>query len=305
MKVLVTGSQGTLGRPLVRELESRGHDVWGCDLQHGEKKEIRADVAEARQLERVFSIVQPEICYHLAAEFGRKNGEDYPEQLWRSNCIGTRNVIDACVCHKTFLAFASSSEAYGDGADLGEMKEDILLSHVPNFHNEYALTKWTNEKQIQIAIRHRGLDAAILRFFNAYGPGEEYNDYRSVVCLFIYRMMKGLPITAYRDYHRAFMYVDDWARTVSNCTNRMSAINGEAINISGTEDCEMEELVKKIFFKLGRCSSQVNYLTKEEANVVNKRPSVLKAQTLLDHRCDVGLDEGLDRTIAWMKKFYG
>ncbi|MGH9202831.1 MAG: NAD-dependent epimerase/dehydratase family protein, partial [Vicinamibacterales bacterium] len=33
-KILVTGSEGTLGRPLVRELRRRGHDVWGCDLQH-------------------------------------------------------------------------------------------------------------------------------------------------------------------------------------------------------------------------------------------------------------------------------
>ena len=44
MQILVTGSQGTLGKKLVSELTRRGHNVFGCDLHHGEKNEIRADV---------------------------------------------------------------------------------------------------------------------------------------------------------------------------------------------------------------------------------------------------------------------
>ena len=45
-RILVTGSHGTLGRPLVRELRRRGHDVWGCDLQHQPEQEYRrADVS--------------------------------------------------------------------------------------------------------------------------------------------------------------------------------------------------------------------------------------------------------------------
>ena len=48
-KVLVTGSQGTLGKPLVRELRRRGHEVWGTDLQHqADPQYVRADVAEYR-----------------------------------------------------------------------------------------------------------------------------------------------------------------------------------------------------------------------------------------------------------------
>ncbi len=55
-KILITGVMGTLGRPLARELQERGHDVWGVDLQHqADQKYYRADVANFRQLERVFS----------------------------------------------------------------------------------------------------------------------------------------------------------------------------------------------------------------------------------------------------------
>ena len=76
-KILITGVMGTLGRPLKRELERRGHDVWGTDLQHqADQQYFRADVANYRQLERVFE-QNYDFVYHLAAEFGRINGEEY------------------------------------------------------------------------------------------------------------------------------------------------------------------------------------------------------------------------------------
>ena len=84
-KILVTGSRGTLGRLLVKELRLRGHDVWQCDLQHCEQPQyLRADVANYRQLERVFE-QKYDYVYHLAAEFGRLNGEEYYDTLWQTN----------------------------------------------------------------------------------------------------------------------------------------------------------------------------------------------------------------------------
>src|SRR5215468_5226015 len=123
--ILVTGSKGTLGRPLVRELQRRGHDVWGMDLQHqADQKFIRADVASYRQLERVFE-QNYDYVYHLAAEFGRINGEEYYDTLWATNVIGTRNVLELQRRHGFRLIFASSSEIYGD------KHEEILEESVP------------------------------------------------------------------------------------------------------------------------------------------------------------------------------
>ena len=57
MRILVTGSKGTLGTPLVNELKKRGHEVWQCDLQHKrDDNYIRANVSNYRQLERVFRL---------------------------------------------------------------------------------------------------------------------------------------------------------------------------------------------------------------------------------------------------------
>src|SRR5215471_18884784 len=91
MKILVTGGLGAVGRWLVPELRRRGHEVWMCDLaHHHDSQYTRCDVSEYRQLERVFERQRFDLVYHLAAEFGRWNGEDFYETLWRSNVIGTK-----------------------------------------------------------------------------------------------------------------------------------------------------------------------------------------------------------------------
>ena len=309
MKILVTGSRGTLGTKLVAELRRRGHDVHGVDLDHcDDLQTYRCDVRESRQVIRAFEKVRPEVVYHLAAEFGRNNGEEYYEQLWTSNCLGTRNIIEACLKFDSHLVFASSSEAYGElelPEDKNALHEDLLLDHVPVFHNEYALSKWTNEKQIQIAIKNRQLSATILRFFNAYGPGESYHPYRSVVCLFIYRLLFGHPITIYRNYHRVFMYVDDWARTVSNVADTYTAYpSGEIFNIGGLEYRSIEDLHAMLMDCIGQSSSEVTFLEKEAANVTNKKPDNTKAIQMLGHNPSILLAEGLPLTVEWMKKKY-
>ena len=106
-RVLITGVLGTIGRVLKDECLSRGHTTFGCDLYHSTDEYgfslrsdveapgyARCDVTRYRQLERVFETFGPfDFVYHCAAEFGRWNGEDFYEALWRTNAIGTKNII--------------------------------------------------------------------------------------------------------------------------------------------------------------------------------------------------------------------
>ena len=187
MKILVTGSKGTLGTQLVKELLKRDHEVWGCDLQHQRDDNfIRADISNYRQMERVFDANQYDYVYHLAAEFGRINGEEYYDTLWETNVIGTRNILEWQKKKGFRLIFASSSEIYGDIHN-EILSEDLPLTQSIIQHNDYAVTKWVNEIQVMNFEKRFRNECMRLRFFNAYGPGEYYHHYRSVVCLFLLR----------------------------------------------------------------------------------------------------------------------
>lgn len=89
-RVLVTGRLGFIGSHLAAELESRGHEVWVCDLMHSCRPNyVRCDVSKYRQVERLFEEHDFDFVYHAAAEYGRWNGEDYYENLWLTNAVGS------------------------------------------------------------------------------------------------------------------------------------------------------------------------------------------------------------------------
>lgn len=303
MNILVTGSRGTLGRPLVAELEARGHEVWGCDLQHhiGPRYE-RVDIAEHRQLARLFKRERFDLVYHLAAEFGRINGEEYYEQLWRTNVIGTRHVLELQRVHGFRLISASSSEIYGEGLD-GALGESITDSAPLNHLNDYAITKWVNERQCMNFAARYGSEIMRLRFFNAYGPGELYHDYRSVVCLFCYRALAGLPYTVYDGYHRVFMYIEDFVPTLANAAERFRA--GEVYNIGGEEYRSVREVSDLVLSALGKDDHLVTYLPLDRHNVTNKRPDITKAVRDLGHVNRVTLEGGVPATLEWLATEYG
>ena len=94
MRILVTGGSGVVGTPLVQELRKRGHEVWILDISHHHDPQyIRCDISEFRQLQEALTVTEFDLVYHLAAEFGRFNGEDYYERMWKSNVIGTKNLL--------------------------------------------------------------------------------------------------------------------------------------------------------------------------------------------------------------------
>jgi dTDP-glucose 4,6-dehydratase len=301
-KILVTGSEGTLGKPLCEELEKRGHRVDRCDLKHSISKNYRrVDVAEYRQIKDIIYDLQPDYIYHLAAEFGRMNGEQYYEQVWRSNVIGTRNILEV---QKEFLGdgpnliFASSSEIYGNLND-PILNEDLIPAAQ---ENDYAISKWVNEIQCRNFRSRYANRIMTLRFFNAYGPGEFYNAYRSVCTLFCYRALHKIPYQVFEGYHRVFMFIDDFIPTLANACDRF--VDGAVINIGGEEYRSVKELSDIVMKCSGGDPSLVKVLPEDKHNVVNKRPDITRAKEMLGHNPTTTLEEGIAKTIEWMKEVY-
>jgi len=305
MKILITGSSGTIGRLLMLELIKRGHEVRGIDLKHSNNPlEIRCDIAESRQLLIAFEKLHdnhgfiPDFVLNLAAEFGRLNGEDFYESVWSSNVIGLRNILELQKRIKFKLIHASSSEIYG------ELKVDKITEDMQPgvLSNDYAISKLVNEMQIRNFRERYGNQVEILRFFNSYGPGEYFTEYRSVCCLFCYKALHNMPYDVYKNYHRVFMFVDDFIPTLANACERFQ--DGAIINIGGEEYRSVEELSEIVLKCAGKTDALVTYYEQDKHNVTNKRPDIEFAKKLLGHNPKVTLEEGIAKTIAWMKEVY-
>ncbi|MCK4236022.1 MAG: NAD(P)-dependent oxidoreductase [Candidatus Krumholzibacteria bacterium] len=301
MNILVTGGLGTVGHVLVKELRERGHDVWICDLPHHHSDQyLRCDVGSFWQLQRVFESVKFDMVYHLAAEFGRWNGEDYYDTLWRSNAIGTKNIIRMQEKHRFRMVFFSSSEVYGDYD--GVMSEDVMDKYEVRQLNDYAISKWVSEMQIMNSAAMNGTETVRVRLFNTYGPGEYYSPYRSVICRFIYSALFDLPYTVYLSHHRTSTYVTDTVRTLANISERFKP--QEVYNVGGTQYHDIKYLSDLILQDLGKSDNNITYSEGEPFTTKDKKVDLTKAIRDLDHKITIPLEEGIPKTIEWMKSVY-
>ncbi len=302
MKILVTGGLGAVGKPLSEELRRRGHEVWISDRMHYYKPcYIRCDIGEFHQVENLFNIVKFDYVYHLAAEFGRRNGEDFYETLWKTNVIGTKNILRMQDQLKFKMIFTSSSEVYGDYR--GVMSEDVMDKVAIRQMNDYAMSKRVNEMQILNSADKFGAETVRVRLFNTYGPGEYYSEYRSAICIFIYRALHNLPYTVYTKHKRTSSYIDDTVATLANIVENFKP--GEVYNIAGNELHDMKHASDIILNYLGKDGSFVEYGDIEEDTTLEKKADISKAIYGLGHKITVSLEEGIARTIEWQKEVYG
>jgi len=301
MKILVTGGLGAVGTWLVKELRGRGHEVWVMDRpHHHDPQYVRGDVGEFRQFERVVEGRDFECVYHLAAEFGRWNGEDFYETLWRTNAIGTKNLLRLQERLGFRSIYFSSSEVYGDYD--GVMVEDVMDRVEIRQMNDYAMTKWVGEQQVLNSAAMFGTETVRVRLFNTYGPGEPYSRYRSAICIFAYHALHDMPFTVYTGHLRTSTFVSDTTRTLANIVDGFRP--GEVYNIGGLDIHDMETPARMILEHLGKPASLATYKEGEPFTTKEKRVDCSKAIRDLAHAPKVTIEEGIPRTLDWMKAYY-
>ena len=300
-RILITGSMGNIGHELQLELLRRGHDVYGCDLHHSHKQNYRrCDVGQYRQVLELFKQFGDfDLVYHAGAEFGRANGEDFFEQLWTSNMIGTKNMLRLQKEYGYKMVFFSSSEAYGDYGHV--MYESVPLDHPLRQLNSYAISKSASELEVINDSERYSLKNVRVRLFNTYGR-EMYNEYRSVIARFCYYVLHSKPYTVHLGHKRSFSYIDD---TVNALANIISAfVPGNVYNIGDSTQYSIKYISDLINKECGTDDSLVQYEDKEKLTTTEKAISNHKASMELGYHKSIPIEEGIRRTVAWMRKIY-
>jgi len=306
-KILVTGGSGFIGTNLVNELRSRGHKVVACDLLNHELPDyIRCDVQNFRHIQRVFDSFGPfDYVYHLAAEYGRWNGEDYYENLWETNVIGTKHMLRMQEEKDFRMIFFSSAEVYGDYE--GEMTEDVMVGNpIKDTYqmNDYAISKWAGELMCMNSTKMFGTETVRVRPVNCYGPHEEYTPYRGFVPKFIYHALHDMPYTVYQGHKRIIDYVEDTCKTFANIVDNF--IPGEVYNVGGRREWErdIKEISDIALSTLGKDDSLVTYKEAEPFTTQVKKIDFSKCIRDLNHNPSVSPEEGIQKTVDWMKWYY-
>lgn len=305
-KILVTGSSGFIGTNLCNELYKRDYDLISLDQYHTDKKNyIRADIRNFRQLEKIFEKHTFDFVYHLAAEYGRWNGEDYYENLWSTNVIGTKHLIRLQEKYGFKMIFFSSAEVYGDFN--GIMSEDVMVDNpIKDTYqiNDYAISKWVGELMCMNSAKMYGTETVRVRPVNCYGPHEHYTPYRGFIPKFIYHALFDRPYTVYREHKRIIDYVEDSCRTWANIIDNF--IPGEVYNVGGRPEWErtIKEYSDLILDAVGIDDSIVTYKDSEPFTTVIKTIDCSKAIRDLYHDPQIPPEEGIKRTVEWMKKYY-
>lgn len=302
--ILVTGGRGFIGTNLVRELRSRGHDVWTSDIVQGEDaRHVRADVGSYQQMESLLRQRRFDYVYHLAAEYGRWNGEDHYENLWHTNVIGTKHLLRLQEQHRFRMVFFSSAEVYGDYDQL--MTEDIMDQVPIKQMNDYAITKWAGELQCLNHAAMFGLEIVRVRPVGCYGPHEYYSRYRGVIPVFVYHALMGRPFTVHRGHRRIFDYVEDTCRTFANIADNF--LPGRVYNVGGREEwaISIEELAGLVLEATGTDPGLARYEGEEAFTTRVKLVDFSRARQELGHDPQVNIREGLARYVTWARRAYG
>jgi len=287
MKVLVIGSEGNVGVPLVRHLREVGHDVRETDIrQRWRDNYIMGDVTRAVDLLPFFDW-GPDCVILLAAIVSRVTCELSPSVAVSTNLVGLNDVIQLCKRGGSKLVFFSTSEIYGPHHD---PMDEAVPNPQPN--NRYGLLKWLGEQLVEYEVRSCGLKAVTLRPFMMYDEDEDLGDQRSAISRFAGRLATGRSIEVHEGSERGWFHVSDAVRAIAAS---MTLDEYAVINIGNAEFVSTVKLAEMIRQKLGAPEYLVKIVSQPSKMTPVKRPLLNRQKTLLKIEPRISLEEGLDR----------
>src|SRR5579875_3334147 len=298
---LVTGGAGFLGSHLCDELLSRGHRVICVDnFETGSLaniEHIRDSMFEHRNIDIIepyFIEEQIDFVYHLASPASPIDYLRLPLATLKVGSHGTHHTLGLAKAHRARFLTASTSEVYGDPKE--HPQRESYWGHVNPIgpRGVYDEAKRYAEALTMAYHRQQGVDTAIVRIFNTYGPRMRPRDGRAIPT-FLRQALQDRPITVFGDgsQTRSFCYVDDLVRGIIRLAE--SGYH-DPVNIGNPNEFTLLELAETVIDVTGSESKIVfAELPTDDPHV--RQPDITKARELLDWEPTVQLREGLARTL--------
>ena len=231
---------------------------------------------------------------HLGSPASPRHFRDLPVEVLRAGSTATLHLLDLAERAGATFLFASSSEVYGEPA-VHPQPEDYR-GNVSTLGERacYDEAKRFSEAAVDTYRLRRGLDTRIVRIFNTYGPRMRLDDGRIVVT-FVQQALAGEPLTVHGDgsQTRSFCFVDDLARGIVALLDSDVVV---PVNLGSTDEHTVLGIARLVL-RLTGSDSTVTFVERPENDPSRRRPDLTRARDLLGWAPEVGVEEGMARTI--------
>ena len=305
--ILVAGGAGFIGTNLTIKLLGLGHKVICVDnlltgkmmnlinfIYHQNYKFINHDIINPLHLKEDIDEI-----YNLACAASPKKYQKDPIHTLKTNFIGTMNLLELAKQKNCKILQSSTSEIYGEPL-VSPQREDYRGNvNTIGIRSCYDEGKRIAETLMIDYHKKFNIDVKIVRIFNTYGPYMDKEDGR-VITNFINQLLNNQNVTIYGDGNqtRSFCYIDD---QVDGLIKLMNSNYNYPVNIGNPNELSIIELADRLKI-ITQSKSEVVFLPLPSDDPTNRKPDITLAKRLLNWEPKVGLEEGLKKTIEFMKK---
>jgi dTDP-glucose 4,6-dehydratase len=298
---LITGGAGFLGSHLCDYLLERGNRVICVDnfdtgslhnIEHLRRDDFRflmLDITAHYEIDEDVDFI-----YHMASPASPIDYARLPLHTLKVGAYGTHNTLGLAKLKRARFLIASTSEVYGD--PLVHPQPETYWGNVNPIgpRGVYDEAKRYAEALTMAYLRQQGVDTAIARIFNTYGPRMRPNDGRAIPT-FMQQALTDKPLTVFGDgsQTRSFCFVDDLIRGLVSLAE--SGVH-EPVNIGNPDELSLLEMAKLVV-ELSESRSEIVFEALPVDDPQVRQPDITRARDLLGWEPEVELREGLRRTI--------
>ncbi len=298
---LVTGGAGFLGSHLCDELLRRGHRVICVDnLETGTLANIE-HIRDQGFIHLNLDIIEPyyveepiDFVYHLASPASPIDYLRLPLHTLKVGSYGTHHTLGLAKKHRARFLLASTSEVYGDPQE--HPQRETYWGHVNPIgpRGVYDEAKRYAEALTMAYHRQQGVDTAIVRIFNTFGPKMRPHDGRAIPT-FLRQALQNRPITVFGDgsQTRSFCYVEDEVRGLIALAESGYHY---PVNVGNPDEYTLLELAEAVIEVTG-ASSEIVFEALPIDDPQVRQPDISLAREILGWEPTIDLREGLRRTI--------
>lgn len=311
-KILITGGAGFIGSFLCERLVKnntltvfdtlrRNALQYSPVLNHKNLHLITGDVLDQSTLSQV--VKDKDVVIHLAAIAGVSSYYKNPLQTLEVDAWGTYGVLNAANEHKVnHVILFSTSEVYGPHAQDVTEKSLTVQGPATDSRWSYAVGKLIGDHFAFAFSKMKKLNITIVRPFNIYGPRQVGE---GAIQIFITQALQNTPLVIRGDgtQKRAWCYIDDFIDGVCQMINNKQAYN-QIFNLGNPEAFISVTDLAKLIIRLSKSTSQIEHTPHAFTDIINRSPSIKKAQQIIGYDPHVSMQRGLEQTIDWFATDY-